>query len=189
MPNWKPRKRPSGQKRKEPRRRTRRPVDPEELPAAGIADNEATPSESDSKEAVENGITAQSEHAAETAQPPAAFATEDSADDTGEETAGAAPEQPAAAVEPAPTTQELAATAETRASERAGNDPREQPKPVAEVVISTERFKLFPESSAPALSPPDRIVPRAINDPREVSAHTFDTGDDANAPRFADSGG
>ena len=49
---------------------------------------------------------------------------------------------------------------------RAVNDPRVDPKPVAEVAVVTERGELFTTQEAPPVSVIHRNAPRASNDPR-----------------------
>ena len=49
---------------------------------------------------------------------------------------------------------------------RATNDPRVNPSPVREIKIETARLTLFSDEPAPAITPTQRSVPRASNDPR-----------------------
>ncbi|GAB5449899.1 MAG: ribonuclease E [Halioglobus sp.] len=49
---------------------------------------------------------------------------------------------------------------------RAVNDPRVEPKPVADLEIATTHPVLFTDSVAPPVEPSGSIPPRAINDPR-----------------------
>jgi len=58
---------------------------------------------------------------------------------------------------------------------RAVNDPRVDPKPVAEVAVVTERGELFTTQEAPPVSVIHRNAPRASNDPRGPKATGTDT--------------
>ena len=58
---------------------------------------------------------------------------------------------------------------------RAVNDPRVDPKPVADVAVVTERGELFTTQEAPPVSVIHRNAPRASNDPRGPKATGTDT--------------
>ena len=49
---------------------------------------------------------------------------------------------------------------------RAVNDPRNRPKPILDIAISTQRAVLFEHEAAPAVTVVKRDIPRASNDPR-----------------------
>ncbi len=60
----------------------------------------------------------------------------------------------------------IASTEGIIASGRARNDPRVDSRPVGVVGITTSHRSLFSEIVAPPVTPSDRFVPRASNDPR-----------------------
>lgn len=77
-----------------------------------------------------------------------------------------APAEEPAASEPEASVAANAPGAGLNEAGRAVNDPRVAPSPIQELHIETGQIVLFSENSAPAVSAPDRSVPRASNDPR-----------------------
>ncbi len=73
---------------------------------------------------------------------------------------------PVVAEEPVPQPASETAQNAIGADGRAVNDPRVSPKPVTTVEVTTSHPVLFKDAVAPAAVPSDRVVPRAINDPR-----------------------
>ena len=79
----------------------------------------------------------------------------------------AAPEMPVSSTAPAASSPEVSVDLSGLTTEgRAVNDPRVDPKPVAEVAVVTERGELFTTQEAPPVSVIHRNAPRASNDPR-----------------------
>lgn len=214
----KPRRRPSDQKRGEPRRRRRKPVPVEEIAAGsettGIAEEvsaegepvkaseepasmaEITPeqvSSAVSEAGVMDGAGADGGTADDVAAPgaePTAVAEAEPApleqsDPPAAADAGGDPDADSAVVEaPSPATPASAGNDQVAADSlqgltpdgRATNDPRVNPSPVREVRIETARPALFSDSPAPAVSPNERSVARASNDPRGPRGGSSATG-------------
>ena len=79
----------------------------------------------------------------------------------------AAPEMPVSSTAPAASSPEVSVDLSGLTTEgRAVNDPRVDPKPVAEVAVVTERGELFTTQEAPPVTVIHRNAPRASNDPR-----------------------
>jgi ribonuclease E len=185
--------------RREGRRRRRRGPKPEATAAADTGSEEAsTPDVAEVVEATAPVETPTPEAAPEPAATPVASA---------DEASDATEQQTPAAIQEATATQEVTETAkvgEPEAEEatppaevataepeiaaastgitaegRAINDPRVAPKPVSEVEIRSERGSLFAAEQAPALTPIDRNVPRASNDPRGPKAVDDNSATDA----------
>lgn len=227
----KPRRRPSDQKRGEPRRRRRKPVPVEEIAAGSESGNgepdvpssavaggagaleslAGTPGEDANNrqaDAVPDESAAVSHAVEETPagdgpeNPPEMHQSTPDAEHEGhidplEDSATAEPESetepaldaqsstsaeaiPDASEDVAPEEAPRAATpmvTETQAAAadnksgltsegRATNDPRVNPSPVREVKTETARLSLFNDKPAPAVTPTQRSVARASNDPR-----------------------
>ncbi|MFN2287180.1 MAG: ribonuclease E [Chromatocurvus sp.] len=176
----KPRRRPSDQKRAEPRRRRRKPVPVEEIATgsetAGPAETPSTGSDPvdappEVAPAPVPSATVASDEAApvpEQAQPPIPMDASDGDQTDAEQDAGetviTAPEQPVTD----DSSEELRGSSLQGLTPdgRATNDPRLNPSPVRKVTIDTARPTLFNDSPAPAVSMNERNVPRASNDPR-----------------------
>jgi len=76
------------------------------------------------------------------------------------------PQAPEPTQLPEPEPQPAPATEGLGSDGRAVNDPRVQAQPVGRVDITTTHPELFGADVAPPVSPPERVTPRAANDPR-----------------------
>ncbi len=139
-----------------------------EAPAPAAEQQPAMPASTDSAAELSTEQEATRPTRAETpVSPPAEVAKPEVAPAAASEPEAKPPVADAVASQPAPTAPAAAISNDgLTADGRAVNDPRVEPKPVADLDITTTHPVLFTDSVAPPVEPSGSVPPRAINDPR-----------------------